>query len=365
MAPNHNDRLTATALALLIVAGSMVALLLSVSDLSIFAVGVSIAAMGGFITAAITLISFSYSHKTDQTVESHLRDHRLAPGRAKRSRRARNARAIYALYVAIGRLMDYCSALTKMGARSAEVPDADWPQFWIDFLALRAGAAGSARALALELRDADHLDITTGDEILAVIDMLGGAAPVDDGKRAVDVGRYHSALNLLDPILAGLRRRLDLVVSRLPPLHGAPGGLHLSLDRDTYPPGATIRATVTVDEGFPDGEATVAVFDEGLGVLIEEAAAVPVRAPGQPAPRTLTIDVSLEGLAAGQEYTARAACGGLADEVAFAVGSAAPAGSSGDPGRPPGGGEGGRYGAGPPPLGSEEDRDGSEGGRGR
>ena len=332
--------------------------------------GPASAAMGVSISIALKLLDYSNPHKADRAIESHLRDHRLAPGRAERSRRARNARATRALCAAIGRLMHYCSALTEMGSRSAEVPEADWPQFKADLLALHADVSKSARALTLALRDADHLDIATGDEILAAIDVLRGAAPVDDGKKAVDMRRYHSALNLLDPVLARLRRRLDLVVPRLPPLHGAPGGLRLSLDRDTYPPGATIRATVTVDGLFPDGEATVAVFDEGLGVLIEEVAEVPVRAPGRPAPRTLTIDVSLEGLAVGQEYTARAACGGLADEVAFAVGSAAPAGSGGDPGRPPGGGEGGRYGAGPPPLGSEEDRDGGtggafEGGRGR
>ena len=322
------------------------------------------------LTFAAALLLSIYSKESNQAVESHLRDHRLAPGRGKRSRQARKARATHALYLAIGRLMHYCSALTKMGARSAEVPDADWPQFWADFLALRAGATRSAHVLALTLRNADHIDVPTGDEILAAIDVLRGAAPVDDGKKAVDVGRYHSALNLLDPVLARLRRRLDLVAPRLPPPHGAPDSLRLSLNRDTYPPGATIRATVTVDGLFPDGEATVAVFDEGLGVLIEEAAEVPVRAPGRPAPRTLTIDVSLEGLAAGQEYAARAACGGLADEVAFAVDSAAPAGSSAAPAWPPGGGGGGRHDVAPQPRGHEEDRDGrtgggSEGGRGR
>ena len=89
-----------------------------------------IAAMGASITAATTLAFFSYSNKTDQTVESHLHNHRLAPGRADRSRLARKTRATRSVCACIDRLMRECALLAAMADRyEKEMPGPKRPQF--------------------------------------------------------------------------------------------------------------------------------------------------------------------------------------------------------------------------------------------
>lgn len=314
---------------MLIFADELVNFLSSLYIFSTFDTVITIAAMGSAITAAITLIFFSHSKKTDQTVESHMRGHSLVPGRNQRARRARKVRATRSVCAGICSLMCYCSMLTRLGDRSKEVLAPDWLWFRADLLALHAAAARSAHVLAAALRDADHLGGVTRDNILAAIDRLEVTVPIDDGKRTVDTTQHREILESLDPVLTRLGLRLDLDMSR-PPRRPRPAGtsgvLAVRLDRDTYPPGATIRAIVEADGKFPGKDVTVTIHDEGLDEPAKKTEAVPVPPSGWPAPTILAVSTSMSpgALNAGQECVARAACGDLYGEATFAVENVAP-----------------------------------------
>lgn len=281
------------------------------------------------IAFAAALLLFLYSWESNQTIESHLRDHRFASGRGKRSRHARRARAVRALCACTCPLVNDCIVLARMGSRSAAVPAPDWPQFLGDLEALHRSATRASRELERTLGDADYPDDPTCDDLLAAIDHLEDVPSIDYDKRTVDIRQYQAALGLLGPALALLRRRLALVMLRplgrpLPP--GAPGRLALRLDRDTYPPGAAIRAVVEADGQFPDASVTVTIYDEGLGEMDTRTEMVPAPTSGwlAPHPLAMSMDLGPGGLDTGQEYTARAECGGLHAEATFAVVNIAP-----------------------------------------
>ena len=238
-------------------------------------------------------------------------------------------RATRSVCAGICSLMRDCSMLTTMGARSKEILAPDWLWFRADLLALHAAVARSAHALAAALRDADHLGGGTRDDILAAIDRLEVTVPIDDGKRTVDTTQYQEITGSLNPVLARLGRHLGLDMSqtpRRPRPAGAPDGLAVRLDRDAYPPGAAIRAVVEADGKFPDQEVAVTIHDEGLDELAKRTEAVPVQPSGWPAPTILVVSTSMSPGApnAGQECMARAACGDLYGEAAFAVENVAP-----------------------------------------
>lgn len=286
-------------------------------------------AVGAGISAVTAFIFFLYSYVTDRSLKSHLRDHRLAPGRAKMSNRAKKAREAHSMYASIDRLMCECSLLTTMGDKYEKVPDPDRLQFGDDLGGLHCNAVRSADELRRILRNAEYLDDLISDDILATIDLLKNAPPAD-GNGAVDTGRYREILDRLGPVQDRLERRLDLAAKR-PAV--APSGLAVRLDRDTYPPGAAIRATVEAGGQLPNRKVTVTIFDEGLAVLDKKTETLPAQVMDRPAPSTIAVcmNTSPGKLAAGQEYIARATCGELHGEAAFAVEDIAPTVQAGVP----------------------------------
>ena len=332
MRPRILNTLSAAILVLLTLAAILVTLAYNLFDFSIFAeddaitMKVLITVAGAAIAAAIALFFFSYSQKTDHALTSHLRYRRLVPWRAKRSGRARKARTIGPLHANICSLVNDCDILARMGGKSAGVTEAKWPPFRADLEALHCNATRSAAELRRLLEYADYPDDRTSDDILAAIDRLDKAPPIDDAKREVDVLQYRAAARSLGPVLDRLRRRLDLAAagtSRATEPRVAPGTLALSLDRDAYPPGAPIRATVEADGQFPHHKVTVTIHDEGPDTLAENDGAAPVRGPERNARVAMDV-IPKTRLAAGQDYIARATCGGLHDEIAFAVDNMAP-----------------------------------------
>lgn len=285
--------------------------------------------MGLFITIAIVLILFAYSYKTDRILMSHLRRHRLVAGRAKRSRRASKSRETRSMCAGIDRLVRECSLLGRMGDKYDGVPDLDRPQFRDDLRALHCIASRPASDLRHLLGNADYLGDRTCDDILAAIDLLKNAPPVDDNGM-VDTEQYQEILDRLGSVQGRLERRLDLVTERSAV---APGSLVVCLDRDTYSPGAAIRATVKAGERFPDRKVTVTIFDEGLGKLAKKTETVPVPVQGRPAPTTIAVcmNTSPGKLDAGQEYIVRATCGDLHGEAVFVVEDIAPTVQAGAP----------------------------------
>ena len=281
------------------------------------------AAMGTSISIALTLLDRFHSQRAERAIESQLRDRRLAPGRARMSRRAGKARAVRSAHAAIDRLMRESSLLTTMGDIYRKVPLPDRPQFQDDFGALHCNAAGSAGGLRRMVANAEHLDDRTRDDILAAIGPLGDAPPADDGKGTIDTTQYKAISELLRPVRDRLRSRLDLAAAQPA---GTSGGLDLRLDRDAYPPGAPIRATVDAGGVFLDDKVAITILDEGLGEAAKKAEVVPAKAPGQLPPSALAVCVNTVpgGLDAGQEYIARAECGSLHGEAAFAVENVAP-----------------------------------------
>ena len=336
MLSRHRDVLSHAIAALLFIAGALASLafgvytsIIPITDDDTFTMKILDTAMGVSITVAITLIYFLYSKETDQAIESHLRGHRLVPGRDKRSRRAQEARAARSVCVAICSLLRDCSMLTGLGDRSKGVLAPDWLWFRADLVALHAAAARSAHTLAAALWNAYHLGGGIRDDIIAAIDRLEVTVSIDDGKRTVDTTQYQEISGSLNHVLARLGRRLDLAMSqppRRPGSVGTPDGLAVCLDRDTYPPGAAIRVTIESCGQFPCSEVTVVILDEGLAEVDKRDKRTPVRAPGQTAPDICAVSVimSPEGLSAGQEYTAHAACGDLSGVAAFAVENVAP-----------------------------------------
>ena len=279
------------------------------------------------IVIAITLIL--YFQEINPTVKSNLNEVSFLLNRNEKSKQARKALATGALCAGICSLMRDCTMLIMMGAKSKEVFAPDWLWFRADLVALHAAAARSAHALAVALRNADHLGGGTRDDILAAIDRLEITVPIDDGKRTVDTTQYQEMTELLNLVLTRLGRRFDLAMSqppRQPRPAGAPDGLAVCLDRDAYPPGAAIRVTVESPGQFSCSEVTVVILDEGLAEVDKKDKRAPVRAPGQITSDIYAVSVimSPEGLAAGQEYTAHAACGDLSGVAAFAVENVAP-----------------------------------------
>lgn len=310
--------------ALLTSAASLLGLL-KVYDLPISDMDAAISFMGSAITAAISLLLFSDSQETDRALKSYLRYHRFVPEHDKRSRQARKARAINAMHSSISSLVNDCTILAEMGGKSAGVTETKWRQFKDDFEALHYNAARFAAELQRMLKDADYPDDRTCDDILAVLDLLGEVAPIDDDKRTVDTLQYRAILKSLLPVLDRLERRLDPAASRpsrLPRPAVPPGGLVLSLSRDTYPPGAAIRATVEASGPFPHHKVIVTIHGKGPDALAKKAKDASLQ-EGRSASVTLDV-VPKKRLAAGQEYIARAECGDLYDEVAFAVEHMAP-----------------------------------------
>lgn len=352
MQPRTQNILSAAIVVLLIIAGSLVNLSGSFFDFSpstkeddIFAVKALIAATGASITAAITLILFVHSNNNDQAHKSRLCHHCLVRGHDKGSSRAKKARANTALHAVIRSLVNDCAILAEMGGKSAAVPEAKWRAFRRDLEALHRNVARSAAELMHMLEVADYPDDRIRDDILAVLGLLGDAPSIGDDKRTVDTLRYRAVSKSLGPVLDRLGRRLDLAESR-PPRRPGPvgeaGGMALRLDRDAYPPGAAIRATVEADGQFPHHKIIVTIHGEGPDALGKEAGEAPdrsleqdasatargapeaaacaqgVREPEQNASVTMDV-VPKKRLAAGQEYIARATCRGLHDEAVFAV----------------------------------------------
>ena len=98
-----------------------------------------------------------------------------------------------------------------------------------------------------------------------------------------------------------------------------PSSLSLRLDRDTYTPGSTIRATIEANRRFPCEKVGLSILDEDLAILAEKIKNTPAQAPSQPTPTTLAMDISPRGLEAGRVYTARVVCGTSAGEATFVV----------------------------------------------
>ena len=204
-------------------------------------------------------------------------------------------------------------------------------QLWFeaDLMELHANASRSAYTLALALRDADHLDSRAYDDIIDAIDRLKDAAPIDNGKRTVDISQYREISKSLDHVLTRLRRRLGLAMSqpaRRPMPAGGPCGLALCLDRDTYPPGAKIHATVKSNGQFQRSKVTVTVLDEGLAVLARRDKRAPAQARGRPSMgiHAVSMIVRPKKLVDKHEYIVHAACGDMYDLAAFVVNDIAP-----------------------------------------
>ena len=125
-------------------------------------------------------------------------------------------------------------------------------------------------------------------------------------------------------MLAHLEHRLDLAESRPPTAAGEPNRLILRPCRDTYPPDVAIRVKVEAYGQLPSRKVTVTVHGRVFGLPPKATGTLPAPKPGRPAKVILPVDVSRRKLDAGQEYTARAKCGGLSDEAVFVVDRVAP-----------------------------------------
>lgn len=223
-------------------------------------------------------------------------------------------------------MANYCAILAMLGSRSRGVAGAEWSQFRDEFVALHRDAVRAANAPERVLAVADCLDDRTRDAFAEAASQLGESAPIDDNERTVDMWPYQTALESLDPVLALLRRRLGPAAApplRRPRPDAAPGGMALSLDCDTYPPGAAITVAVKADGQFPRHRITVTIRDERLGKLAKKAETAPPREPGRDAAIAPTLRP--KGLEIGREYTARAECGGLVATAVFAVDYLGPA----------------------------------------
>lgn len=280
---------------------------------------------GAGIATVTATIFFLYSYVTDQSLKSHLRDHRLASGRAKRSRQARKARATGAMCASVECLIYYCSLLAEMGGRHARVPKSKRPQFRGDFEALRNNIAAPVGELERMLDSADCPDDRTRGDVLAALDRLGDAPPTD-GEVTVDAAQYRAVSRLLGPVLTRLGHHLEPTTERPPRRPGAvgePGGLALTIKRRTCPPGAPIRMTVEAASPFPHRKIAIAILDEGFDELEKETKDA-IEQASEP-PTALDIDMKpRKKLDAGHEYIARATCGDLYGEAVFVVENVAP-----------------------------------------
>ena len=275
------------------------------------------------IGIALALLPFSYSQKSERDHKSQQQEIYSMAKRNEELERVTNARAARILHDSVNSLLDNCNGLIEMADRDAGASRSEWRRFRTDFLARHGAAAWVASVLSQTLTKAIYLDRQTYDDIAAAVRQLDGGVSIDDRKKTIDTAPYRAASVLLGPLLPRLKRSLGPATVRLSSTPGPawapalPGLLHLHLDCDTYPPGATVRARVEADGQFSGEAVTITILDESLAERDKKIKVVPEQEPGCRA--VLVTDMSTKGLATGSTYTARAVCGGHVAEVAFAV----------------------------------------------
>lgn len=287
---------------------------LPLSDLDIFFMEVALATALGYIV-------FRYSQKSDRGLQSHLGEVKLMLQRSERARQIRKAHANKSLHAILDTILSSCRTLSKLGATHADASASESQRLKSDFSRLRHDIGASVERLGRELEHADYLDDRTYDDIAVVVNTLDTPVRTSGNEDTLDIEHYRAAIDLLPPLLLRLERRLDLGTGAfsLPPPESAspPGRLEVRLDRDTYPPGAAIRATVTADGSFPSKKVTISILDDRLEVMATKTKKAPP--PDAPDACTLAEEIRAVGTAAGGEYTVRAVCGGLVAEAVFVV----------------------------------------------
>ena len=284
---------------------------LPLSDLDIFFMEVALAIALGYIV-------FRYSQKSDRGLRSHLGEVKSMLQRSEKTRQIRKMHANKSLYTILNAMLRSCRTLSKLGATHADAPASESQQFKADFLRLRHDIGASVERLGHELEHADYLDDRTYDDIAAVVNTLDAPVRPSGNEDTLDIEHYRAAIDLLPPLLLRLERRLGLDTGALPrpPPESASqtGRLEVRLDRDTYPPGAAIRATVAADGSFPSKKVIISILDDRLEVMATKTKKTP-----SPGACILAEEIRAVGTAVGGEYTVRAVCGGLAAEAVFVV----------------------------------------------
>ena len=305
------------------------------------------------LAAGIGLLVLQYSRRGDRLIGRHADDVGLMLKRSEREEQVHVIRARRALYSDMQAVAHICSTLAETSGGPPDMTAPQWESFKSNVAGLHSRAGRRLVSLDRNLESFGHLDDSTYDKIRNAVDMWDEKARIDDDSRTVNVLQYREMMDVLNLALPVLERRqgpgTGVALAQFRPTEATSQSdrLAISLDRDTYPPGAVIHVSLTAVEPLPDRKVTVTILDMGLKILAQKKAAAPGQAKlpaallralvgprscrkspvgqgsgGAAAPAV--VDMALKGAAEGGWYMVRAACGGLISEAAFDIESAPP-----------------------------------------
>ena len=299
------------------------------------------------LAVGIGLFVFQYSRHNDRLIKGHLDGVEVLLKRNEKAKRVRRIRASRALYSSMQDMADVCSKLVEAGDRLDSTHALQWESFKSQVGGMHSQIDEYLDKLGRHLESSDHLDSSTYDKILDMVNLWDAKIHIKYDEKVFDTGQYHAMLDMINRILPRLERHLELGdgVSTAPfrPTDAISRSnlLAVTLDRNTYPPGATIHASLTATGKLPGRKVTVTVLDANLKVLVRKTATAPgypegpiallrsrlgSRNSGKTSGETgsggggaLVMDMKPKGAATGGQYMVRAACGGLITEASFAI----------------------------------------------
>lgn len=304
------------------------------------------------LAVGIGLFVFQYSRHNDRLVKGHLDGVEVLLKRNEKAKQVRRIRASRALYSDMQAMADACSKLVETGGRLDSAHALQWESLKLQVDGLHSQIDEYLDKLGRHLESSGHLDSSTYDKILDVVNLWDAKIHIDYDKKVFDTEQYQSMLDMINRILPRLERYLELGAD-MPPAPFRPTEaisrsdlLAIALDRSTYPPGATIHASLTAAGKLPGRKVTVSILDANLKVLARKTAAAPGHpkgsiallrsrlgsrdsekasgAPGSGSGGALAMDMKPKGAAAGGQYMIRAACGGVISEASFSIESILP-----------------------------------------
>lgn len=305
------------------------------------------------LAAGIGLLVFQYSRRGDRLIGRHADEVGLMLKRNEREEQAHRIRASRALYSDMQAVARMCSTLAETARGPPDMTAPQWESFRSNVACLHSRVGRRLVSLDHNLESSGRLDVATYDKIRDAVDVWDEKVRIDDDSGTVHVLQYREMLDVLNLALPALERRqgpgTGAALARFSPTEAASRSerLAISLDRDTYPPGAAIHISMTAAAPLPDRMVTVTILDMDLKILAQKKVAAPgqaklpaalLRALAVPRSRgkspvdrgsggaaaPAVVDMTPKGAVAGGRYMVRAACGGLISEAAFDVESAPP-----------------------------------------
>lgn len=233
------------------------------------------------LAVGIGLFVFQYSRHSDRLIDRHVDEVGLLLKRNEKAKQMRRARASRALYSDMRDMADICSKLVETGGKPIDLTAPQWELFKSNVADLHSQVDEQLDRLGRNLEFSDHLDGSTYDKIQDAANSWDAKIHVDEDEKVIDTTQYRVILDMINLVLPKLERHLGRGAGVLSaPFRPAEtisqsDRLMIALDRNAYPPGAAIHASLTATEQLPARKVTVTILDMDLKVLARKTAVAP------------------------------------------------------------------------------------------